>query len=117
MSAELLELFFELQTNIRLYHWLTPSYARHKGSDALQGSLSEKIDRFVEVYIGRMGKPKIKKSSVAYRHMSDKEIVGYLRDKAKALERLDLSKWHDLSNIRAEIVESINQGLYLFELS
>jgi hypothetical protein len=116
MSAELIDFFFELQTNIKLYHWMTSSYARHKGSDQLQGTLGEKIDRFVEVYIGRLGKPKVHKKQVSYRHMTDKEIVGYLKDKVKYLEKLDLSKWHDLSNIRAEIVETINQGLYLFEL-
>lgn len=117
MSVELLELFFEMQTNIKLYHWTTSSYSRHRGSDVLQGSLGQKIDRFVEVYIGRMGKPKVGKRSLAYRQMNDKEIVGYLQEKARALEKLDLSKWHDLSNIRAEIVESINQGLYLFDLA
>lgn len=117
MSAELLGFFFELQTNIKLYHWMTSSYARHKGSDQLQAALSDKIDRFVEVYIGRHGKPKVHKKQLSYTTMSDKDIVGYLRDKAKYLEGLELSKWQDLDNIRAEIVESINQALYLFALN
>lgn len=97
---------------------MTSSYARHKGSDQLQASLNDKIDRFVEVYIGRLGKPKLhKKQNIAYNAMSDSDIVPYLKGKIKYLEALDLAKWQDLDNIRAELVETLNQALYLFALT
>lgn len=117
MSAEIIHVFFEMQTNLKLYHWMTTSYARHKGSDQLVEELTEKIDRFVEVYIGRHGKPKVTgKKQIAYNAMTDKEVVAYLKTQLNYLEKLDLIKWNDLDNIRGEMIEAINQAVYLFAL-
>ena len=117
MSAELIHMFFELQINLKLYHWMTTSYARHKASDQLVEELTEKIDRFVEVYIGRHGKPKVTgKKQIGYSAMSDKEVVTYLKNQLGYLEKLNLEKYTDLDNIRGEIIEAINQAVYLFAL-
>ncbi len=117
MSLEMIKFFFEFQVNLKLYHWMTGSYARHKASDQLQDSLNQKIDRFIEVYMGRLGKPVIKKQqSITYNFINDQNIVGYLRSQLKKLENFDLSSYNELKNIRDEIIESINQALYLFAL-
>jgi hypothetical protein len=36
--------------NIKLYHWETDIFSRHKASDKLYGSLSELIDTIIKVY-------------------------------------------------------------------
>lgn len=117
MSLEMIKFFFEFQVNLKLYHWMTKSYPRHKASDQLQESLNEKIDRFVEVYMGRLGKPTFKKQqTISYMPINDQNMVNYLRSQSKKLEGFELDSYADLKNIRDEIVESINQALYLFAL-
>lgn len=117
MSLEIIKFFFEFQINLKLYHWTTNSYPRHKASDQLQESLNQKIDRFVEVYMGRLGKPSLKKQqNISYTAISDQNITGYLRSQLKKLENFDLNSYAELKNIRDEMIESINQALYLFAL-
>jgi len=117
MFLDIINLFFEIQTHIKLYHWMTSSYARHKATDELLHSISAKIDRFVEVYIGRHGKPKShSKKTIQYSLLSDTALVAYLKDKAAFLEQINMQATTDLESIRAEIIESINQALYLFSL-
>ena len=41
---------------LKVYHWQTPSYARHKASDALVASLTDKTDKIIEVLQGAAGK-------------------------------------------------------------
>lgn len=40
---------FEVQNQVKIYHFQTKSYARHKASDTLFTSLVTNIDRFGEV--------------------------------------------------------------------
>ena len=45
--------FLELLNMVKLYHWKTHSYSQHKATDHLHEKLSENIDRFVEVLMGK----------------------------------------------------------------
>jgi hypothetical protein len=47
----LVKFFFTLQLNLKLYHWNTTSYSRHKASDQFGERLLSLIDRFVEVLL------------------------------------------------------------------
>jgi len=117
MFLDLINLFFEMQINIKLYHWMTSSYSRHKATDKLLESLSEKIDRFVEIYIGRHGKPKShSKKNISYSLLTDAGLSAYLKDKVAFLEQINLQPTTDLENIRAEMIESMHQALYLLSL-
>jgi hypothetical protein len=44
-----------LRDQIKLYHWETLSFPRHKATDELVTNLDANIDKFVEVYIGKYG--------------------------------------------------------------
>jgi hypothetical protein len=48
-----------MRNQIKLYHWQTGLYSRHKGTDGVIESLDENIDKFVEVYMGKYGRPKM----------------------------------------------------------
>lgn len=115
MSIEHIDFFFDFQLNLKMYHWSTCIYSRHVASDKLGEKLLENIDRFVELYIGRYSRPKMsKKHNISYSIISDKDMVGYLKGKRDYLEKLALTD--DLANVRDELVENINQTLYLFTL-
>jgi len=45
-SDQLVRHFFQFQNELKLYHWRTESYARHKTSDALLTDMLTLIDKF-----------------------------------------------------------------------
>lgn len=120
MSGEIVHLMMTLRNQVKLYHWQTMSFPRHKATDDLVTKLDTNIDQFVEVYVGKYGRPKLtgKNSSIRLRNHSDKEAVALLRE-AVAWLTTDLNKYlkkgdTDLFNIRDTIVADLNQTLYLF---
>ena len=44
--------FMFVRDQLKIYHWQTKNYARHKSSDDLVEKLSEKMDKFIEVMQG-----------------------------------------------------------------
>ena len=120
MSSDIVHLMMTLRNQVKLYHWQTMAYPRHIATDELVTKLDANIDQFVEVYIGKYGRPKLtgKNSSIRLRNHSDKEAVALLRE-AIAWLTTDLNKYlkkgdTDLFNIRDTIVADLNQTLYLF---
>ncbi len=121
MDDELVRIFFQMLNNIRLYHWLTHSYARHTGSGALYDSLSDLIDKFVETYMGKYERPVIKNAfNVKVQPFSDSDMMnvlqGYVEFLSEELPKY-LEDWDtDLLNIRDEMLGELNKTLYLFSL-
>ena len=52
-SRSLIEIFLQFPSQVKLYHWQTTSYPRHKASDSLVSGIQELIDQFVETYQGK----------------------------------------------------------------
>ena len=120
---DIIEVFFHMQLNIKLYHWQTRSYARHKATDELLGNLSSLIDEFIEVYMGRYKRPDFGGGiSVEVVELSDemakKLIEQYISTmKTKVPKYLKKESDTDLLNIRDEILSNMNKTLYLFTLA
>lgn len=113
---EIVAFFFTLQLNMKMYHWNTTSYARHKASDEFGGNLSSLIDKFVEVFIGRYKiKPNISEIKIIKHYITDEGSEELLQQSIKILENLTL-KDTELLNIRDEMLAEINQTLYLYQL-
>lgn len=112
---------------VKVFHWSTKSYSKHKATDELYERMNDKMDRFVEVYMGKDGK----RISVWNQHMQlmhghdattasndFKQVVHTFREFLINLERcLDPSKDSDLLNIRDDLIGDVNQFLYLYTLS
>ena len=124
MSAEQIHFFLHLRDQIKLYHWQTRVYARHIATDKMLKKLEKEIDSYVEIYIGKYGRPKIngKNASITLQNLSEAgatrmivAAVKYLQGPlTKVLKGLAGSE--DLANIRDEMVADLNQLLYLFTL-
>jgi hypothetical protein len=120
MSAEIVHLMMTLRNQVKLYHWQTMAYPRHVATDELVTKLDANIDQFVEVYVGKYGRPKLsgKTSTIRLRNHSDKEATNLLKeaiewmttDLSRKLKKTDT----DLLNIRDTIIADLNQTLYLF---
>jgi len=121
VGAGFIKFYFSLQLNLKLYHWMTLKHPRHVASDNLFSELAELVDKFIEVYIGKYGRPKIDEFDIKVLNLNDKTIIDFLK---KCIEKIsinwvdtiDLTRDTDLLNIRDEIIGSINRTLYLFTL-
>ena len=121
-KSELVKMFLEMLTTIKLYHWNTHSYSRHKATDELHEKLSELVDQFVEVMQGKMFSPNrirtINSEILAYTpetkpKMVDK-ILFYIEQLQNLNKNFSTTKDSDLLNIRDEMLSHLNQFLYLF---
>jgi len=119
--SKIINFFFQLTLQIKLYHWTTKSYSRHKASDDLHANILELSDKFVEMYIAKYGRPKIHEPSntIKISNLNDTQIVHYLKKTIDFLtqdipKHIDVENDTDLVNIRDELLGNVNQTLYLF---
>ncbi len=109
-----------IRNQVKLYHWQTGSFARHKATDDLTAALDLAIDNFVEVYMGRYGRPKVSKT-IKLSNYSEAEAQRFVSKQRKFLSEVLPRKIKksdtDLLNIRDEILAELNKVLYLFTLA
>jgi len=123
MSAEIVNIMMTLRDQIKIYHWQTLSYPRHIATNDLIPKLDTNIDQFVEVYVGKYGRPKFtgNSSTIKLENYDDKHAVEFIKDAIfwlsnklpKHLKKTDT----DLFSIRDTILADLNQVLYLFTLN
>lgn len=118
-KSVIVENFLEMLNTVKLYHWNTHSFAQHKATDELHERLSEHVDKFVEVLLGKK-ENRIKHLQSKIPLVNSKNTYTF-RDQIyqyrEYLIGMDtcLHPTHDtdLLNIRDEILGDINQFLYL----
>jgi DNA-binding ferritin-like protein len=122
MSAQHIHFFFQLREQIKVYHWQTYLYSRHKATDDVIAKLDEHIDLFVEVYMGKYGRPNITRTTntIQIKNMTEKSALKFIKDALEHMigpfSRSIKATDTDLLNIRDEMVGELNQLLYLFTL-
>lgn len=121
MHFELISFFFSLSNTVKLYHWSTNLYSRHKSSDDLFNTITDLTDKFMEIYQGKYGKISksiINEIDIKSKLISDDNFVMYLRNVSQFLEDIVKNKFlsskdSDLLNIRDELLGEINKSIYL----
>jgi len=123
MSIRVVQFYLSLRNAIKVYHWNTLSYARHKATDGLVESIDRLTDSFVEVYIGRYGRDKALSQDITLNlpGLDEKEAIIFLKEAIEwltyKLPKILKPSDTDLFTIRDELLSAINQALYLFTLS
>ena len=122
MSANDVQFFLAMRNQIKLYHWQTNLYSRHKATDDVIKALDESIDKYVEVYMGKYGRPKMssRNNTIVMENLTEKNAVVFVKScidvlnqgLVKTLKKTDT----DLVNLRDEMLSELNQLLYLFTL-
>lgn len=117
-SKRLVSAFFQFQTELKLYHWRTLQYSRHKASDHLHQTILPLFDRFIEAYMGEFGRVHCT-PSIPVRVFDDQNVSILLKGFIHFLESLTetLEKQTYLINIRDEILSECRQAQYLFTLT
>lgn len=116
-------IFFETQLMVKLYHWNTKSYATHKATDEFYGKLSDNIDKFIEVLLGKLNNriDLSNQKTINLYCVDDAQFKKKLHDFKVFLHQLTdkdmgLLMGEDLLNIRDEILADLDQLLYLLTL-
>lgn len=121
--GEIAMILLTFRDQLKIYHWMTTNYARHKATDILVVSLTAQMDRFMETLQGSKNK-RLKLSSknkiIKFENPSDSSILDVLVAFKNWLTNI-LPTYlkpfdKDLSNIRDEILGSVNHAIYLFTL-
>jgi hypothetical protein len=122
MTAAHIHFFFALRDQIKLYHWQTTSYARHKATDDVIKELDGHIDSFVEIYTGKYGRSRVgtATNTITVRNLGDAAAIRFVKESlaylAGPLTKSLSPRDTDLTNIRDEMMGNLNQLLYLFTL-
>ena len=118
-NDKIILLFLEMLNMIKLYHWQTYSYSTHKATDQIFSELSDNVDKYVEVMLGKgPSRPRIHSKFIplkSFNHITPflKEIEKY---KKIFISLSYSSEDSDLLNIRDEILGNLNQFTYLLSL-
>ena len=124
MSAADVHFLLNLRNQLKLYHWQTKSYARHIAVDKVLADLDQLIDRYVEVYIGKYGRPRVTGDNAILRmqNLTDAgaqklaiKAIAYMQKQLVA--HIDTSQDTDLVNLKDEMVTQMHQLMYLFTLN
>ena len=121
-SYEIVPVLFRFRQQLHVYHWQTTSYARHKASDELLGSLTDFIDKFMEIYFGKYGRVAFPEEvNIKIGNMSDENGMKFLDEMIHYYIEvlptyLDSRNDTDLLNLRDEILGTTNQIKYLYTL-
>jgi hypothetical protein len=118
----IIKLFFHMTSTIKLYHWQTTSFPRHKATCELHTSLQDLADQFIEVYMGRYQRPNFPQGfKLQIKELSDQsapdvllQYIDFLKNELPTYLNPNDS---DLLNIRDEMLSNLNKTLYLFTLS
>jgi hypothetical protein len=109
-----------IRNQVKLYHWQTGSFARHKATDDLTATLDTNIDAFVESYMGRYGRPKVR-GSIKLHNFSEAAAKSFVAKETKYLSselpRKIGKNDTDLLNLRDTILGDLTKVLYLFTLA
>ena len=109
-----------IRNQIKLYHWQTREFSRHTATDALTLALDTNIDAFVESYMGRYGRPKVR-GSIKLHNFSESAARAFFAKETKYLEKelpRKIGKGDsDLLNVRDTILAELTKVSYLFTLN
>ena len=117
---KLISTFLKIQNQLRMFHWQTPSYAEHKAFGAAYKAFDTLIDDFVEILIGKHGKPGGKITYKLELEGYDENYTGFINSCVSFFENLqnELNETDiDLINLRDEMLGEINKLKYLLQLN
>lgn len=114
--------FFKTQLQLKVLHWQTKGYARHKAFGDTYSDLDGLIDEYVEVCMGKHGRFTLQEEnkSIMVNNLSEVNIIDFLQEtKSKLISissQLSPESDTDLLNIRDEMLAKINKLAYLLTL-
>ena len=123
-EVRIIKKFMKMLSMVKLFHWKTLSYPAHKTTDTLHEKLSEHIDSYVEIMIGKHNRNLNMKSfkNMKLENLENKKsLERFVRREIKEIidlhKELDQENDIDLMAVRDEIIGDLNRFLYLLRLN
>jgi len=117
---KIIQNFLTILNQLKMYHWTTDSYSRHKAFGKAYDELEELVDEFVEILLSKIGKD-IPSMNIKIFSSSDMDITSALNDivsfLSKELPMILDERDSDLLNIKDEMLAVVNRTKYLLTLS
>jgi DNA-binding ferritin-like protein len=113
--------FLTLQAQLKIMHWQTKGYARHKALDKTLGELYDLVDTFVEEAMGKYGKFILENETktINLSNLSELDIRSFANTSIEALNQYN-EQFEDIDtnlfNIRDEMIGLFNKLKYLLTL-
>ena len=116
--------FLDMINQLKLYHWRTTSFARHKASCELLSEITSITDSIIETMQGsknqRLEIPDDFNIITLNNHTDDsmEELIEYFKQWLIETFPLYLQENDtDILNLRDELLQNLNKTLYLFTLN
>ena len=122
MKNEVIQNLLMAQNQMKIFHWQTDSYAQHQAFGSIYETLTDLIDTFVEVCMGKHGRPQFDQGlNLPLLDLTSVDVMEYIDSVVQFLISLtnvyDPSSDSDLLNIRDEILTEFNKLKYLLTLN
>jgi len=120
--TSLMSTFLGIQSQFKVFHWQTQSYAKHIAYGGIYDTLNELSDEFMETYMGKYGRTALEgeSDSILLVNIGEVNIEEFLETITEFLlsfnHKLDSNKDSDLLNLRDEMLGAINKLKYLLTL-
>jgi len=121
MNEKLLfEYFIGFLGQIKIFHWSTMKYSTHKALDDLHKNLSDLVDEFIEVYMGKFNKQPSELFTITMNATSDtSNLLGYLEEQREIIRNIrnkHFKSFSEIQNITDSMMSSISNTIYLCKL-
>ena len=118
MEKDIIEFSLNLLNQVRVFHWMTTSYAQHKALGDLYEALSDNVDTLVETYIGNKDRQQMITFQIQTSANSDlTHLSMFLKQAYNDLKVFrGQIKTTEIQNVIDELSTNINQAVYLLKL-
>jgi Family of unknown function (DUF5856) len=120
--ATIMSTFLGIEAQLKVLHWQTGSYAKHQAFGAVYDSLSDLVDSFMEIYMGKYGRIALEGSEDTIQlsnigELNVDEFINTVLDYLISFDnKLNAQKDSDLLNLRDEMMAEFNKLKYLLTL-
>ncbi len=117
-----MSVFLGIQSQFKVFHWQTQSYAKHKAYGDIYDTFSDLSDEFMEVYMGKYDRVALEGESDSIQlsnigELNPDEFIETVIEFLLSLNnQLNDSRDSDLLNIRDEMLAATNKLKYLLTL-
>ena len=121
MQVEIIENMMKMQQQVKMLHWQTTSYSQPQAFGGIYDELNDLIDKFVEVCMGKHGRPRLTDGVMNIEiididELSIDDYVNSCVDFLISLNDVYETTDSDLLNIRDEMMAEFNKLKYLLTL-
>ena len=114
----LIKILLQFRMDIKMYHWQTKYFSKHKISDELLSSIDDISDKIIEVMLGKFNMRPDLNDSILIRNIDDNIIIDILYKNVNLLEKiLNYIKFVSFKSLIDELLVEINKILYLMSFN